>query len=85
MEIKEASETAKKKLGETLNKTPNATISITKEADYWNAVVEVVEEEYLPGKNLRSMSDIIGIYEVKLSDKGELISWTKKSTHKRSS
>ena len=83
MDVKQASETAKKKLAEALNKKSNATISISKEADYWNAVVEIVEEEYLPGKNLQSMNDIIGVYEIKLNAGGDLISWTKKSSHKR--
>ncbi len=83
MDVKQASETAKKKLAEALNKKPNATVSISKEADYWNAVVEIVEEEYLPGKDLQSMNDIIGVYESKLNAKGDLISWTKKSSHRR--
>jgi hypothetical protein len=85
MSAKQASETAKIKLAEALGKKANATISISKESDGWNAAVEVVEEEYLPGKNLESMNDIIGIYDIKLSRDGELITWTKKSSHKRGS
>lgn len=83
MDIKQASETAKKKLAEALNKKADNTISISREGDKWGVVVEIVDEEYLPGKNLKSMSDIIGVYEVKLNDKGGLLSWTKKSSHKR--
>lgn len=81
--IKEASEIAKKKLAEALNKQADNTVSISREGDNWSAVVEIVDEEYLPGKNLKSMNDIIGVYEVKLSDKGALLSWNKKSVHKR--
>jgi hypothetical protein len=85
MEIKEVSEIAKKKLGETLNKTPNAVVSISKKTDSWSAIIEVVEEEFLPGRDLRSMGDIIGVYEVSLSNNGEILGWTKKSSHKRGS
>lgn len=83
MDIKQVSEKAKEKLAETLQKKANSTISIAKEADYWLATVEMVDEEYLPGQNLPSMNDILGVYEVKLSDAGELLSWSKKSSHKR--
>jgi hypothetical protein len=82
-EIKSVSETAKQKLAKALNKKVDSTISITKEGDVWSAIIEVVDEEYLPGMNLRSMSDIMGIYEAKLSSEGELVGWTKKSSRKR--
>ena len=83
MDIKEVSETAKKKLAEVLNKKANSTASISKEGDFWNAIIEMVDEEYLPGKNIDSMNDIIGVYDVKLNSKGELESYNKKSSHKR--
>lgn len=83
-DIKKMSEIAKKKLTETLNKKAESTISISKEGNEWVAKIEVLEEEYLPAMNLRSMNDIIGIYEVKLSNKGELLNWNKKSSRKRS-
>lgn len=83
MDIKQVSEKAKERLAEALQKKPNATVSISKEAEHWLALVEMVDEEYLPGKNLASMNDILGVYEVKLSDTGELLGWTKKSSHKR--
>jgi hypothetical protein len=82
-DIKSASETVKHKLSKALNKKVDSTISISKEDDVWNAVVEVVDEEYLPGMEVNSMSDILGVYEVKLSKGGELLGWTKKSAHKR--
>jgi hypothetical protein len=81
--LKEAADLAQQRLGEALNKKPNATTSISKEGDNWRASVEIVEEEYLPGKNLRSMNDIIGVYEVILNTSGELESWEKKHSHKR--
>lgn len=83
MDIKQVSEKAKEKLAEALQKKANAAISVSKEADYWLVAVEIIEEEYLPGKNLSSMNDILAVYEVKLSDAGELLGWTKKSSHKR--
>lgn len=82
-DIKKMSEIAKKKLAEALNKKAESTISISKEGNEWLANVEVLEEEYIPGMNLRSMNDIIGIYEVKLNNKCELLNWSKKSSRKR--
>lgn len=83
MDLKQASEQAKEKLAEALNKKANATISISREGEGWLATVEIIDEEYLPGKNLESMNDILGIYEVKLSANGELSGWSKKSSRKR--
>jgi len=83
MSIKQAAGVAKEKLAEALNKKANATVSISREGNDWNATVEILEEEYLPGKNVSSMNDIIGVYEVKLNDKGDLTSWVKKGSHKR--
>jgi hypothetical protein len=83
MNLKEASETIKKNLSETLDKPSNGTTSISKEDSNWTALVEVIEEEYLPGTSLKSMNDIIAVYDVMMSDKGEILSYTKKSTHKR--
>jgi hypothetical protein len=85
MNIKQASETAKKKLEEVLNKKAISTISIFREGNEWSAEVEVLDEEYLPGMNLDSMNDIIGVYEVRLGNNGSLNSWVKKSSHKRGS
>jgi hypothetical protein len=83
LDIKTASDYAKKKLGEALQKKPHATISISQEGNEWHAIVEVVEEEYLPGMNLRSMNDIIGVYEIILDSQGRLTKWEKKTSHKR--
>jgi hypothetical protein len=82
-DIKQASELAKRKLSEALNKPANATISIENAGDYWLAAVEIIEEEYLPGQNLKSMNDLIGVYEVHLSHQGELLKWTRKNSYKR--
>jgi hypothetical protein len=83
MNIKTASETARKKMEETLSKKAYSVASISKEGDVWNARVEMIDEEYLPGQNLASMNDIIGVYDVKLDSKGELISYDKKSSRQR--
>jgi hypothetical protein len=83
-DIKMASDTIKNKLAHALDKTPNATISISFDGENWKADVEVVEEEYLPGQNLKSLNDIFGLYEVFMDASGNLISWTKKRMYKRS-
>jgi hypothetical protein len=84
LDIKKASEIIKTKLGEALDKKANATISIRKEGNEWKADVEVVEEEYLPGQNLRSMNDLLGLYDVSMDDNGNLTGWVKKKMYKRS-
>jgi hypothetical protein len=84
-DVRRASEFAKRKLSEALDKKANATVSISRDGNDWTAMVEVIEEEYLPGKNVRSMNDIIGVYEVKLSSNGNLQSWLRKSSRKRGS
>jgi hypothetical protein len=82
-DIKLASKTAKVKLSDAIDKKASAVVSASKEGDVWNVIVEMIDEEYLPGKNFDSMSDIIGVYDVKLSNKGELLSWTKKNSRRR--
>jgi hypothetical protein len=82
-DLKQASELAKKKLSEALDKPANATISIENAGNHWLAMVEVVEEEYLPGQNLKSMNDLLGVYEVHLSLAGKLLKWTRKNSYKR--
>jgi hypothetical protein len=83
IDIKTASELARTKLADVLGKTANATISIERQGEDWAAFVEIVDEEYLPGQNMRSMSDIIGVYEVTLSSTGELLKFVRKRSNKR--
>jgi hypothetical protein len=83
-DIKEAADTIKQKVALALDKKPNATISINKEGDTWHADVEVVEEEYLPGQNIKSMNDILGLYDVVMDASGNILNWTKKKAYKRS-
>jgi hypothetical protein len=82
--LQEAAQSVKMQLAEALHKPANATISITKDGDHWTAQVEVVEEEYLPGQQLKSMNDILGLYEVEMDMDGQLLNWTKRKTYKRS-
>jgi hypothetical protein len=83
-DIKQASDQIKSKLADALDKKSNATISISKDGELWNADVEIVEEEYLPGQNLKSMNDLIGLYDVSMDLSGNLLNWTKKKMYKRS-
>jgi hypothetical protein len=77
------SELARKKLSEALNKNAESVVSISKSEDGWSVVLEVIDEDYLPEIKMKSMNDIIGTYEIQLDDKGELISWNRKSSRKR--
>lgn len=83
MDIRQASEQAKKRISEALDKKAENTNSISKEGNEWSAMVEVLEEEYIPGMGLKSMNDLLGIYEVRLNEKGELEGWNKRASRKR--
>jgi hypothetical protein len=80
--VKEVSERAKELLADALEKKAESTTSIEMVGDEWVVVVEVLEEEYVPGAGLRSMNDIIGVYEVKLRN-NMLVKWQKKGSRKR--
>jgi hypothetical protein len=82
--IQEAADLIKKKVADALHKTANATISISRQEDNWHADVEVIEEQYLPETTLKSMNDILGLYGVEMDQEGNLLTWTKKKTYKRS-
>jgi len=83
LDIKQASETVKQRVADVLNKEAESTVSISKEGDEWHAIVEVVEEKYLPDTDLKSMSDILAQYEAVLSSTGELMKWVKKGSRRR--
>lgn len=84
MNLKQASKKAMQELSDALGKTAEATTSISREGENWKAVVEVVDEVYLPDqKGVRSMNDMVGVYEVSLSAQGELLKWTRVSSRKR--
>ena len=83
MNLKQASEMAKKRLAEAIHKKANAVNSIAKEGDTWIATVEMVDEVYLPEQNFNSMNDVIGVYDITLSSSGELLSWNKRSSRRR--
>jgi len=82
-EVGKMSELAREKLSDALDKKVDSVVSISEQEGGWLAELDVIDEEYLPDIELRSMSDIIGTYEVKLDNKGELVSWNKKSSRKR--
>jgi hypothetical protein len=84
LDLKQASELAKQKLSQALNKAANATISIEDTGDSWLATVEIIEEEYLPGQQLKSMNDLLGVYEIQLGHNGKLLKWKRKGSYKRS-
>jgi len=84
MNLKQASKKAMQELGEALGKKAEATTSISREGENWKATVEVVDEVYLPDqKDVRSMNDMIGVYEISLSAQGELLNWTRINSRKR--
>lgn len=84
MDIEQASENVKEKLSKVLKKKAEETVSINKEGTKWVAHVEVLEEVFLPEHpESRSMSDIIGLYEVQLSESGDIIGWKKLKSRKR--
>ena len=84
MNAEEVSERIKDKLSKVLKKKAEKTVSIQRDKEKWTAKVEVLEEVYLPGQpEIMSMNDIIGLYDVQMSGKGELLGWKRLETRQR--
>lgn len=82
MSVKLISEETKKFFKEMLNEKCRI-LGVLKEEDRWKAVCEVlVDPEYTTRKGL---GDIVEIYNVYLSDNGEIMGYEIISTKKRSS
>lgn len=80
MNALEAVEAARSQLEKTANlKTTHAT-SIKKQKNEWYITLEAVEKKSIP-----EGMDLLGIYEVILTEKGELVSFERKGMRTRGS
>ena len=65
-------------LGGLLNKKPESVISVNREGKDWKILAEVLERRAVP-----DTQDIIGRYELRLDEKGELIGYKQVMTKRR--
>ncbi len=69
---------AKKELKELTNLEPSTIMGATREGDEWMVTMEMIEKKSIP-----DAMDILGIYEVRLNDKGQILNFTRISLRKR--
>ncbi|MDI6917842.1 MAG: gas vesicle protein GvpO [Thermoplasmatales archaeon] len=65
-------------LEKTLNKKPESVISVNKEGKEWKVLAEVLERRAVP-----DTQDILGRYELRLDEKGELLRYKQVLTKRR--
>ncbi|MCG2826693.1 MAG: gas vesicle protein [Thermoplasmatales archaeon] len=62
----------------TLNKKPESVISVNKEGKEWKVLAEVLERRAVP-----DTQDILGRYELRMDEKGELLGYKQVLTKRR--
>ncbi|MCG2826205.1 MAG: gas vesicle protein [Thermoplasmatales archaeon] len=65
-------------LEKTLNKKPESVISVNKEGKEWKVLAEVLERRAVP-----DTQDILGRYELRMDEKGELLGYKQVLTKRR--
>jgi hypothetical protein len=65
-------------LEKTLNKKPESVISVNKQGKEWKVLAEVLERRAVP-----DTQDILGRYELRLDEKGDLLGYKQISTKRR--
>jgi hypothetical protein len=80
MNIKEVIEKAKKEIGELTTLKINTAIGASKdeESGVWKVLLELLEKASIP-----DAMDIIGTYEVQLTEEGEIVGFERKGLRKR--
>ncbi|MDP2934432.1 MAG: gas vesicle protein GvpO [bacterium] len=78
MEIKEIIEQAKKSLADLTGFTSPAGIGFKPEKEGWTVTVQIVEKKSIP-----EGMDVLGIYEICLDAKGNLLGYQRKALKKR--
>ncbi len=78
MTLKETSEKAKRELAALTGFKSPAVIGVSREGKDWLVRVEVVEKTSIP-----EAFDVLGIYAVKFSAEGELLSYERERMRKR--
>lgn len=78
MGVREIAPLAGEALSKILNKKLDGVIGVSKEEEGWRVTVEVVEKE-----TPTTISDILGIYDVRLNEAGDLIGYERRELRQR--
>ena len=78
MEPKELIESAKKQLADLTGFKEPAGVGLKKEKEGWVVTCEIIEKKSIP-----EGMDVIGTYEVKVDEKGEILSYEKIAMRKK--
>jgi hypothetical protein len=78
MTVPKLIERARQQLAEATGLKLSTTVSLSKDDQDWHISVEMVEKESIPDG-----MDILGTYEARLNDKGELLEFGRKRLRKR--
>jgi len=62
-----------------MHKNPESIIDVEKKPEGWKVTIEAIERKSIP-----DTQDIMGRYDILLSNDGELLSWKQKMIRKRS-
>ncbi len=65
-------------LEKTLNKKPESVISVNREGKEWKVLAEVLERRAVP-----DTQDILGRYELRMDEKGEVLGYKQVLTKRR--
>ena len=78
MNVTEAIFKAKESLPMLTNREFNGVIGISKEGNEWKITLELIERKSIPDS-----SDILGIYEMKLDEGGEVLAFNRVKLRRR--
>lgn len=78
MSVSNIANQAKKQLSELTKLEPSTVSGMTKEGEEWIVTLEMVEKKSIPDS-----MDVLGVYEVRLNNDGELLNFNRISLRKR--
>lgn len=78
MQLMQATERAKEQLAAAINLEPHIVSGADREGECWRLEVEMIEMHRIPEAH-----DLIGAYEVHLTDKGDLVDWRRTGLRRR--
>ncbi len=78
MQLMQIIERAKAQLAKATGMEPLITPAASRDGDGWRVTVEVVELHRIP-----EAQDVIGVYDVQMSDAGELLEWRRMGMRRR--
>lgn len=78
MSVSNIANQAKKQLSELTKLEPSTVSGMTKEGEEWLVTLEMVEKKSIPDS-----MDVLGVYEVRLNNEGELLNFNRISLRKR--